>query len=193
MDLSLNIIVLFFVMDYQKYVMSLIGSNFSIWKQQDNFSLSYDFAPPDFSEYYADPSVYDNSAHEYSSDTSSYYYQLDNKNDELPRYSLNGHDLFEKYKNEDGNISHIPLGLEFENDDASWVMACTFLIFTMHTGYGLIESGLCGRKNEVNILMRNALDVVLSGFVFWCFGYGNFLCNSKQFYNFHYLCHQIYI
>ncbi len=28
----------------------------------------------------------------------------------------------------------VPLGLEFENDDAAWVMACTFIIFTMQTG-----------------------------------------------------------
>ena len=157
-------------MDYQRYVMSFVGSNFSIWKQQDNFSLSYDFEPPDFSDYYADTSVYDNSALEYSADTSSYYYSSEDQYDKLQPPSSYGHDLFEKYKSQEGNISHVPLGLEFENDDASWVMACTFLIFTMHTGYGLIESGLCGRKNEVNILMRNALDVVLSGFVFWCVG-----------------------
>ncbi len=28
----------------------------------------------------------------------------------------------------------VPLGLEFENDDAAWIMACTFIIFTMQTG-----------------------------------------------------------
>ena len=33
-----------------------------------------------------------------------------------------------------GDENNIPLGLEFENDDAAWVMACTFIIFTMQTG-----------------------------------------------------------
>ena len=159
------------MMDYQRFLMNFIGSNFSIWKQKDNFSLSYDFEPPDFSEYYSDLSEYNNKALEYHSDTSSYYYSIGDETEKLNSLSSYEHSLFEKHKRSDGNISHIPLGLEFENDDASWVMACTFLIFTMHTGYGLIESGLCGRKNEVNILMRNALDVVLSGFVFWCVGY----------------------
>lgn len=28
----------------------------------------------------------------------------------------------------------VELGLEFENDDAAWVMACTFIIFSMQTG-----------------------------------------------------------
>ena len=35
------------------------------------------------------------------------------------------------YEKED---SQVELGLEFENDDAAWVMACTFIIFTMQTG-----------------------------------------------------------
>ena len=32
------------------------------------------------------------------------------------------------------NVTEVPLGYEFENDDAAWVMACTFMIFTMQTG-----------------------------------------------------------
>ena len=27
-----------------------------------------------------------------------------------------------------------PIGLEYENDDASWIMSSTFMIFTMQTG-----------------------------------------------------------
>ena len=33
------------------------------------------------------------------------------------------------------------IGLEFENDDAAWVMSCCFLIFTMQTGFGIYEAG----------------------------------------------------
>jgi hypothetical protein len=47
------------------------------------------------------------------------------------------------------NPAEIVLGEEFENDDASWIMACTFMIFTMQTGIGLVESGMCSMKNEV--------------------------------------------
>ena len=69
------------------------------------------------------------------------------------------------------NTTLPPLGLEFENDDAAWVMACTFLIFTMQTGFGLFESGMCSQKNEVNILMKNIVDVAIGGFLFWAVGY----------------------
>ena len=30
--------------------------------------------------------------------------------------------------------SEKPIGLEYENDDAAWIMASTFMIFTMQTG-----------------------------------------------------------
>ena len=39
------------------------------------------------------------------------------------------------------------IGLEFENDDAAWVMSCCFLIFTMQTGFGIYEAGKKGRTN----------------------------------------------
>ena len=40
------------------------------------------------------------------------------------------------------------------------------------SGFGLYESGLCSMKNEVNILVKNVVDVFLGGFVFWAVGYG---------------------
>ena len=75
-------------------------------------------------------------------------------------------------------INSIEIGYEFENDDAAWVLSCTFMIFTMQTGFGLIESGMCHRKNEVNILMTNVMDVALGGFTFWFLGYGLAFGNS---------------
>ena len=39
-------------------------------------------------------------------------------------------------------------------------------------GFGLIESGMCSMKNEVNILVKNIVDVAVGGFVFWAVGYG---------------------
>ena len=33
------------------------------------------------------------------------------------------------------NSIEVELGYEFENDDAAWVMACVFMIFTMQTGF----------------------------------------------------------
>ena len=122
---------------------------------KDNFSLSFPFQKPDISEYYFDSFLYsDISKKDYSVDTSLYNYL--NNDGKSTMYNESLQDLanegnielkygtnvrFEKYGDEVRNISQIPIGFEFDNDDASWVMACTFLIFTMHTGYGLIESG----------------------------------------------------
>ncbi|XP_064469400.1 putative ammonium transporter 3 isoform X2 [Ornithodoros turicata] len=39
-------------------------------------------------------------------------------------------------------------------------------------GYGLLESGFVSRKNEVNILVKNATTVLFGGFIFWIMGYG---------------------
>lgn len=36
----------------------------------------------------------------------------------------------------------------------------------------MLESGCVSVKNEVNIMMKNIIDVVLGGFTYWMFGYG---------------------
>ncbi len=35
-----------------------------------------------------------------------------------------------------------------------------------------MESGMCSMKNEVNILIKNVVDVAVGGITFWAFGYG---------------------
>ncbi|XP_023240331.1 putative ammonium transporter 3 [Centruroides sculpturatus] len=58
------------------------------------------------------------------------------------------------------------------SDDATWILTAAFVIFTMQTGFGLLESGAVSKKNEVNILSKNAVDVILGGLSYWVFGYG---------------------
>ena len=36
----------------------------------------------------------------------------------------------------------------------------------------MLESGIVSKKNEVNIMMKNVVDVVLGGLTYWAFGYG---------------------
>nr|XP_054754561.1 putative ammonium transporter 3 [Lytechinus pictus] len=57
-------------------------------------------------------------------------------------------------------------------DDATWILTSAFLIFTMQSGFGLLESGSVTLKNEVNIMVKNAVDVLFGGISFWMFGYG---------------------
>ena len=39
-------------------------------------------------------------------------------------------------------------------------------------GFGMLESGCVSLKNEVNIMMKNVVDVVFGGVTYWAFGYG---------------------
>lgn len=69
-------------------------------------------------------------------------------------------------------ISAIPGIYDLTTDDSSWIMISSFIIFTMQTGFGMLEVGCVSIKNEVNIMMKNIIDIVLGGVTYWIFGYG---------------------
>ena len=47
-----------------------------------------------------------------------------------------------------------------------WILLCAFLVFIMHLGFASIESGLCQRKNTVNILFKNVF-IICSGLLLY--------------------------
>ena len=47
-------------------------------------------------------------------------------------------------------------------DDATWVLSSAFIIFTMQSGFGLLESGMVSRKNEVSVVVVTRLVVFIS-------------------------------
>ena len=51
---------------------------------------------------------------------------------------------------------------------------CNDVIMWPHIfpGFGLLEAGCVTAKNEVNIMMKNAIDVIFGGLTYWMFGYG---------------------
>lgn len=53
------------------------------------------------------------------------------------------------------------------------IIACIIL------GFGLLESGCVTRKNEVNIMVKNAVDVIFGGLGYWMFGYGMSFGNKE--------------
>nr|XP_022334652.1 putative ammonium transporter 3 [Crassostrea virginica] len=57
-------------------------------------------------------------------------------------------------------------------DDATWILTSSFIIFTMQSGFGLLEAGCISSKNEVNIMVKNLVDVVFGGLSYWMFGFG---------------------
>ena len=60
---------------------------------------------------------------------------------------------------------------DFRPDDATWILTSAFIIFTMQSGFGLLEAGLVSRKNETNIMFKNAIDVIYGGLAYWIFGF----------------------
>ncbi|KAK0098249.1 hypothetical protein PV326_010148 [Microctonus aethiopoides] len=57
-------------------------------------------------------------------------------------------------------------------EDSNWIVTSSFIIFTMQTGFGMLESGCVSLKNEVNIMMKNVVDISLGGLTYWAFGFG---------------------
>jgi len=56
-------------------------------------------------------------------------------------------------------------------DDATWILTSAFIIFTMQSGFGLLESGMVSRNHEANIMVKNAIDVIYGGLSYWLFGF----------------------
>ncbi|XP_022902859.1 putative ammonium transporter 2 [Onthophagus taurus] len=67
--------------------------------------------------------------------------------------------------------SHVPWYYDMNLEDTNWIITSSFMIFTMQTGFGMLESGCVSIKNEVNIMMKNVVDIVLGGLTYWIFGY----------------------
>ncbi|MFH4981970.1 hypothetical protein AB6A40_008679 [Gnathostoma spinigerum] len=70
------------------------------------------------------------------------------------------------------NIEYSPEIEKKYQDDAVWIITSSFIIFTMHSGFGLLESGSVSAKDEVNIMVKNVVDVVFGGLSYWAVGYG---------------------
>jgi ammonium transporter, Amt family len=72
-----------------------------------------------------------------------------------------------------------------DSNDVCWILTSSFLIFTMQTGYALLESGIVSRKNEVNILVKNAVNIICGSLAFWLFGYAfSFGLPANQFFGY---------
>lgn len=46
------------------------------------------------------------------------------------------------------------------------------MLLVFFAGFGLLESGAVTRKNEVNIMIKNAADVIFGGMSYWMIGFG---------------------
>ena len=65
--------------------------------------------------------------------------------------------------------------------DSIWVLIAAFLVFFMHAGFALVESGFCRRKNAVMVLLKNVGVVALSSLLFFGAGFGFMFGDGNAF------------
>lgn len=53
-----------------------------------------------------------------------------------------------------------------------WLLLASGLVFFMHAGFSLVETGLTRSKNTANILMKNFMTIVLGILIYWAVGWG---------------------
>lgn len=56
--------------------------------------------------------------------------------------------------------------------DMLWVMIGAILVFFMHAGFAMVETGFTRSKNTLNILMKNILTVALGAILYFLVGFG---------------------
>ena len=66
--------------------------------------------------------------------------------------------------------------------DTLWVLIASVLIFFMNAGFAMLESGVCRRKNTVNILTKNLIVFSIATLAFWSFGFGIMFGDGNAFF-----------
>src|SRR3954468_77513 len=56
--------------------------------------------------------------------------------------------------------------------DTGWTLLTGFLVFFMNAGFGLVEAGLCRRKNATMILSKNFVVFAIATLGFYAIGFG---------------------
>jgi Amt family ammonium transporter len=65
--------------------------------------------------------------------------------------------------------------------DTLWVLLAAMLVFWMNAGFACVETGLCRRKNAVNILSKNFIVFAISTIAFWFVGFGLMFGDGNSF------------
>ena len=55
--------------------------------------------------------------------------------------------------------------------DNLWILIAAFLVFIMHLGFATLESGLCQKKNTVNILFKNCFIISMGVISYYAIGF----------------------
>lgn len=55
--------------------------------------------------------------------------------------------------------------------DKGWIMCAGVLVFFMNAGFALLESGTVRFKNFQNIMLKNVFDALISGIIWFAWGF----------------------
>ncbi|MGP4070922.1 ammonium transporter [Piscibacillus sp. B03] len=56
--------------------------------------------------------------------------------------------------------------------DMVWMMLGAFLVFFMHAGFAMVETGFTRSKNALNILMKNMMTIAIASVLYFLIGFG---------------------
>jgi len=84
---------------------------------------------------------------------------------------LEGEYYYEVGEDDDGLPTAVLFNLTDWKTNNLWIMIAGMLVFMMHLGFAMVESGLTRAKNTVNILFKNTAIVMIGIVVYAVFGW----------------------
>ncbi|MGY6529938.1 MAG: ammonium transporter [Cyanobacterium sp.] len=68
--------------------------------------------------------------------------------------------------------------------DTFWVVFASILVIFMNAGFAMLETGLCRRKNAVNMLSKNLIVFAISTIAYWAVGFALMFGDGTNFFGF---------
>ncbi|WP_421708391.1 ammonium transporter [Algihabitans sp.] len=70
-------------------------------------------------------------------------------------------------------VERVGAAIHGEGDlvDVLWLIVSAVLVLMMQGGFACLESGLVRAKNTINVVVKNVVDISLTGLLFWLFGF----------------------
>ncbi len=79
-----------------------------------------------------------------------------------------------------GELLQTPQGLQLVADTL-WVLLTAFLVFWMHAGFALVETGFCRSKNAATVLAKNFIVFAATTLAYWTVGFAFMFGDGNSF------------
>jgi len=71
--------------------------------------------------------------------------------------------------------------------DTAWLIIMSLLVFSMNSGFSMLEAGFCRTKNVVNMLVKNLSVVFVSSIAFWAIGFPLMFSSGSEYFGANFL------